>query len=90
MKQLLDPRGLSMIVNYWLFLTFLLPLLDLEFLSELFPVEVAISPKDLRERGVNGEFVTQNMRTYSPKIIINQRKVTCLGFIVSLIRFISS
>lgn len=74
-----------MVVNYWLFLTIPLPLLGLECLSELFPVELAIPPKDLEEHGVNAEFITQNMRTYATKIIIT---VTCLGFIVSIIRFI--
>lgn len=87
LKHLLDPTRLSMLVNYWLFLAIPLPLLCLEFLPELLPVEVAIPLKDLKERGVNGEFITQNMRTYTQKITINQMKVTCLVFIVALIRF---
>lgn len=72
LKHLLDPTRLPIVVSYWLVLTIPCPLLGLEFLSELFPVEVAIPPKDLKERGVKGEFITQNMRTYSPETAMNQ------------------
>lgn len=63
LKHVLDPRRLSMVVNYWLFLRIPLLLRGLECLSESFPVEIAMPPKDLKECGVNGEFITQNMRT---------------------------
>lgn len=36
LKHLLEPTRLSVVVNHWLFLTISLPLLGLEFLSELF------------------------------------------------------
>lgn len=75
LKLLLEPTRLSVVVNHWLFLTISLPLLGLEFLSELFAVKLAIPPKDFMEHSINSEYITQNMRTYSPKITINKMKV---------------
>lgn len=55
-------------------------LLGLEFVSELFPVKVAILPKDLTECSINGEFITQNMRTPSSSITINKMEVMFLFY----------